>query len=80
MTLEGKIFSYPWRMTGKPEVIHLTVKPAIRKGETELPEKSHFRKVASKLPITSFYVHYKSAVHTSAFHRTDDPNGMGRTR
>jgi hypothetical protein len=31
MTLEGKIFSCPWRVKGKPEVIPLGVKPAIQK-------------------------------------------------
>jgi hypothetical protein len=33
------------RMTGNPETIQMAEKPAIRKGETELPEKSPFEQV-----------------------------------
>jgi hypothetical protein len=33
---------------GKPEVIHFDIKPAIPKGGTELPDKSHLRQVQGR--------------------------------
>lgn len=50
-------------------------KPAIRKGKTELPEKSHFRKLQSKLPKTPFYVHYMRT--DDYFRLADKPSRRG---
>jgi hypothetical protein len=49
--------------------VHLDVKPASRKGETELPEKSAFRQVRSKLPKTPFPRNYRNHLSEKATYR-----------